>query len=249
MAEMLLINPRRRRASPKRRKTTAKRRRRNPIGALALRGRRSTMRVSGLSRRRRRRNPIGTIGRRIRRRRNPISLGGKLNTSRLLAMFKDAAIGGAGAIVMDVIQGQLNGFLPATFQTSKTTVGVGDALKAAVTAILGTVGAKATKGLSLKMAQGALAVQAYEILSSFMPATMTVGYGSPARIIQGSQRVGPTRGGMLQAYVQGRTPLLNGGGVAAYQRAGGRTALLNGAPGGMGRMSNAQAREGVSTFR
>lgn len=248
MAEMLLINPRRRRASPKRRKSTAKRRRRNPIGALALRGRRSTMRVSGLARRhRRRRNPIGTIGRRIRRRRNPISLGGKLNTNRLLAMFKDAAIGGAGAIVMDVIQGQLNGFLPATFQTSKTTVGVGDAVKAALTAILGTVGAKATKGLSLKMAQGALAVQAYEILSSFMPPTMTVGYGSPARIVQGSNRVGPTRGGMLQgvgAYQRpgGRTPLLNG--LGAYTH-GGKSPLLN----GMGRMSNAQAREGVSTFR
>lgn len=164
---------------------------------------------------------------------------GGLNTKGVMAMLKDAAIGGAGGVIMDAVMGQINGFLPASFQTNKTTIGVGDAVKAGITAILGQVLSKPTKGLSRKMAAGSLTIQAYDIMSSFMPATMTMGYASPATIIQGSARVGPTRGGMLQAYVKpGRTALLN-----AYQRAGGATPMLNG-----GR-SSVQAREGVSTFR
>jgi len=239
MAEMLLINPRRRRrkstGKAKRRRSTS-RRRRNPI-ALA----RASNPVA--RRRARRRNPIANLrlGRHRRRRRsNPIRLGG-LNGSRLMDLFKDAAIGGAGAIVMDVVQGQLNGFLPATFQTSRTEVGIGDAVKAVVTALLGTMGAKATKGLSLKMAKGALAVQAYEVLSAIVPSTMTLGYGSPARIVNGSQRVGPTRGGMLQAYQRpgGRTPLLSAAPLGAYVT--GRTPLLSG--------MTAQRREGVTSYR
>lgn len=247
MAEMLLINPRRRRASPKRR-TSAKRRRssvrrrRNPI-ALVSRASRGTRLRNPIARRGRRRNPIANLRIGRRRRRNPISLGG-LKSSTLLALFKEAAIGGAGAILMDVIQGQVNGFLPASFQTSKTTVGIGDAVKAGLTAVLGTVANKATKGLSMSMARGALAVQAYEILSAYVPSTLTLGYGSPAKIVNGSQRVGPTRAGMLQAYQRPgtKTPLLAG--VNAYTQ--GRTPLLSG---NMGRMSTAQAREGVSAFR
>lgn len=238
MSEMLLVNPRRRRkaaASSKRRARRASpRRRRNPIG-----GRRGSMKISGLSRHRRRRNPINNlrVGR-SRRRRNPISLGG-LSGKSLMQMFKDAAIGGAGAIGMDVIMGQVNGFLPVTFQTQKTVIGVGDAVKAGLTALLGTLGRKATKGLSMKLAAGALTVQAYELMSSLVPSTLTLGYASPARIVNGSARVGPTRSGMLQAYQRagGRSPLLN------QYLPPGRTPLLNG-----GRMS-AQQREGVSTFR
>lgn len=238
MAEMLLVNPRRRRKAAKSTKRRARRsttrRRRNPISRSAA------MPISG--RRRRRRNPIANLRRRSagRRRRNPISLGG-LSSKSLLSMFKDAAIGGAGAIAMDVIQGQVNGFLPASFQTSKTQIGIGDAVKAGLTAVLGTLGRKATRGLSMKMAAGALTVQAYELMSSLVPATMTLGYGSPARIINGSARVGPTRAGMLQ-------------GIAAYQRAGGKSPLLNAylAPGRTPLLnggSDALVREGVSTYR
>lgn len=238
--EMLLINPRRRRKSTTKRRSkragSTRRRRRNPIGP----SRSSTMSISGRRRRSRRRNPISVRRLVGRRRRNPIRLAG-LSSGSLIAMLKDAAIGGAGAVAMDAIMGQLNGFLPASFQTNKTTIGVGDAVKAAITALLGQVLSKPTKGLSRKMAAGSLTVQAYDILSSLVPTGMTMGYASPARIIQGSARVGPTAGGMLQgfgAYVKpGRTALLN-----AYQRAGGPTAMLNG-------RSNVQAREGVSTYR
>lgn len=235
---MLLINPRkRRRAAPKRRRTTAKR---NPISS----SRSMKARISGLSRHRRsrRRNPISAFSRiRRGRRRNPISLGG-LNKNTLMGLLKDAAIGGAGAITMDVVMGQLNGFLPASLQTQKTTIGVGDAVKAALTALLGTMLNKATKGLSMKMARGALTAQVYEIMSGLVPATMTMGYMSPAAIVQGTNRVGPTRGGMLQAYQRpgGRTPLLS-----AYLAPGTRSPMLN----RVGVMSGVQAREGVSTYR
>lgn len=229
--EMLLINPRRRR---KAKKASKRSRRRNPIAA-----RRSTMRISGLSRHRsRRRNPIASFGRR--RRRNPISLG-SVSSKNIVQILKDAALGGSGGILMDIVMGQLNGFLPASFQSSKTTIGVGDAVKAAVTVALGQVLAKPTKGLSKKLAAGALTVQAYEVLSSFVPATMTLGYASPAAIVNGSNRVGPTRAGMLQglnAYQRPgtRPPLLN-----AYTT--GRTPLLNGV------RTSVQQREGISTYR
>lgn len=233
--EMLLINPRRRRKSTTKRRSkrrAAPRRRRNPIGP----GRPSSMSLS--RHRRRRRNPISVRRMVGRRRRNPIRLAG-LSTNGIMAMLKDAAIGGAGAVAMDAIMGQINGFLPASFQTNKSTIGVGDAVKAGITAILGQVLAKPTKGLSRRMAAGSLTVQAYDIMSSFVPASMTMGYASPAVIVNGSARVGPTRGGMLQAYIKpGRTALLN-----AYQRPGGPTPMLNG-----GR-SSVQAREGVSTYR
>lgn len=152
-------------------------------------------------------------------------------------MLTDAAIGGAGAIAMDVIMGQVNGFLPPSFQTNPSTVGLGDAVKAVLTAFVGQALRKPTKGLSAKMAQGALSVQAYEIMSSFMPTGMSVGYASPAKIVNGSARVGPSRGGMLQAYLPrgSRSPMLN-----AYLPNGTRSPLLN---------KSVQQREGVSMFK
>ena len=87
---------------------------------------------------------------------------------------------------------------------------------------------KATKGMSGKAAKASLTVQFYDIAKSFVPATMTMGglgYGSPAMIADGTNRVGPIRRGMngrIGAYTAG-SPLLN-----AYTQPG-RTALLSGA--------------------
>lgn len=160
-----------------------------------------------------------------------------LNVKGFMSMFKDAAIGGAGAIAMDIAMGQINGFLPASFQTVKGQVSIGDAVKAGITAVLGQVLSKSTRGLSRRMAAGALTVQAYDIMTAFIPDTMTVGFSSPARIVQGSNRVGPTRAGMMMnAYVGAKPPLLN-----AYM-APGRTSMLN-------RASTTAQREGVTTYR
>lgn len=243
MAEMLLINPRRRkarRASPKRR-TAA--RRKNPVAALARRRRRNP--VASLARRVRRRNPIGNLRRASlagrRRRRNPIGVGG-LSKRGIMSMFKDAALGAAGSVAVDAAMGQINGFLPATLQRVPGTVGVGDAVKAALTVILGHAGRKLTKGASVKMAQGALTVQMADIAKQFLPASLTmggVGFYSPARIVNGTNRVGPIRKGVNQYMQPGVTPMLN-----QYTQPG-RTALLSGSVRGR----TAQSREGVTLYR
>jgi hypothetical protein len=217
MAEMLLINPRRRRkarrANPvrKARRTTARRRRSNPIA------------VAAAPRRSRRRNPIARARRRVmsRRRRIPISLGGGAS---MMNLVKDALIGGAGAVAFDAAFGQINKYLPASVQTTPGVVGVGDGVKAIITVLLGKALAKPTKGLSVKAAQASLVVQAHGIIKSFVPSSVPLAYYSPARVAQGTNRVGPLRQG-VNAYTRpnGGSPLLS-----AYMPAN-VTPLLNGA--------------------
>lgn len=217
MAEMLLINPRKRAA--KRRTTThAKRRvharRKNPIAKVHHK---------------RRHNPIAAMRRRVIRRRNPISMGGGYMTA-----IREALMGGAGALAMDVVFGQVNKFLPATMQTNATTVGAGDAVKAVITVFIGQALNKATRGFSKKAAQASLTVQAHAILTKTIgpsiSATLPLGYASPAVVASGTNRVGPIRKG-VNAYTGG-TPLLS-----AYNKPG-STPLLSGA----------RNREGVAVY-
>ncbi|MDE2020927.1 MAG: hypothetical protein KGJ13_11375 [Patescibacteria group bacterium] len=227
MAEMLLINPRGRRKAKRSVKRTSRARRRNPIAAVKHAVKR-------------RRNPIARVRRHVsRRRRNPISLG--VSRKDFLSEFKAALVGASGAVAVDMIMGQVNGYLPASLQVSSTTVGAGDAVKAALTVILGKVLNKSTRGMSGKMATGALTVQAHGIISAYLPASMKVagvGYRSPAQVTQGSARVGPIRPG-VNAYQGGRPPLLN-----AYSSG---NPLLNGSfSAGANSFSDAALREGVT---
>jgi len=246
MPELLLLNPRRRRKTARRNPVAAKvrrrsnprrrvARRRNPINRWKILG----APMSNPRRRRRRHNPIGL--RRAhhtsrRRRRNPIGLPG-MSARGMLGQFKDAFVGGAGSLIVDMVMGRINPYLPASLQTTDK-VGIGDAVKAVMTVLLGNALSRPTSGLSRRMAAGALVCQARDILSSLVPSTLTLGYASPARVINASARVGPVRsmahGNMVAAYTRpGVTPLLN-----AYMRPG-ATALLSG---GRGR---ARVREGV----
>ncbi len=224
MAELLLINPRKRRATAKR-KTAKRRVRRNPIAVAAAPKRRVA----------RRRNPIG-LGRVARRarRRNPI--GGGLKMGGIVAQLKQAAIGGAGAFAVDVAMGYAEGYLPASMRNSTTSVNSYDALKLAATIALGEVLNKPTKGLSRKMAMGAMTVQSYYIMSKLVPtgtfALAGVGYASPANIVRGSNRVNPIMSRMNAYTRPGVTPLLS-----AYQKPG-NSPMLNGG-------ANLRAREGV----
>ena len=201
MAEMLLINPRRRRktrraaatTTTRRRRRVASRRRRNPMPAIA--------RPVFSRRRRRMANPVARR-RVMRRRRNPI--GGRMGTGMLMSAIREAFVGGAGSVAVDLAMGQINKFLPATLKTVPGTVGAGDAVKAIITVMLGHFLSRPTRGLSRKMALGALTVQSANIIRSFVPATMAMGYASPARIVPGVNTVGPNMG----AYTGG-TPLLN----------------------------------------
>ncbi len=203
MAEMLLINPRKRgtRRAAKRRVV----RRKNPVTSMVVRRRKNPLAAM-----RRRRNPLA-------RRRNPI--GGMMGN--YMSSIREAVIGGAGALGMDLVYGQINSFLPAALKRVPGSIGAGDAVKAVITVALGGLLSKPTRGLSDKAAKASLTIQAYDIMKSFVPSGMTIGYASPALIAQGTNRVGPIRRGM-NAYTNG-TPLLN-----AYMSPG-KTALLSGA--------------------
>lgn len=250
MSKMLLINPRRRKSrkarSPAQKAATLRmlaanrarkspaRRRRNPISRSAVR--------TVMKRRARRSNPVATIT--SRRRRNPISLGG-VNVKSIMSAVKDAAIGAGGAIGMDALMAKVSPMLPPSLQLTPGSVGAGDAVKALLTILAGKLLAKPTKGLSVKMAQGSLTVQAHGILSQFVPAGLGLGFYSPATIVNGSQRVGPnrqlTRGNMNAYIAPGSTPLLSGKRVGAYMTPG-ASPLLSG-------NTDARRRENVTQYR
>lgn len=222
MAELLLLNPRRRRRASSKAKRRSPRRRRNPINTIKYRPAR------------RRSNPIRAMRRRFgRRRRNPISLRGMTGT--LMTQLRDAAIGAGGAIAVDVLMGKLNPMLPASMQRVPGTIGAGDAVKAVITVLLGKLLSKPTRGLAGKAAQGALTVQLHGMLSTFVPAGLALGYYNPAQVVNYSGRVGPIRRGAngMARYVQpGVTPLLSG--VDRYVR-----------PGVSPLLSSAREREGA----
>jgi hypothetical protein len=225
MAEMLLINPRRRKAArkatSKRRVRRASARRRNPIAAVARR----VMR---------RRNPIGMMKRRVmRRRRNPIGMGGRLGMSSVIGMVRDGLMSGVGAVAFGVVHGQIQKYLPAALRVVPGRIGAGDAVKALITVVLGQALSGVTRGFSKKAAAASLTVQMHDLVKGYVPATLPLGglgYMSPSAIAMGTNRVGPIRRGM-NAYTTG-TPLLS-----AYTSGG--TQLLNGA----------RSREGVTAIR
>jgi hypothetical protein len=209
-AKLVAMNRRR----PMKRRMAANRRRgrrSNPINIITARARRPARRMS---------NPLGRRGHR-RRRHNPISLGG-VSARGILGQVKDALIGAGGAVVVDAAYARLSPMLPASLQRMPGSVGAGDAVKALFTILAGKLLSRMTRGMSNRLAQGALTVQAHGIVSAMLPPGL-LGYYSPARIVQGSNRVGPTRGGMNAYLPPGtRSPLLN-----AYTRPG-VTPLLSG---------------------
>lgn len=235
MAQMLILNPRgrrkARRAAPKakRRSTSHRRARRHnpfPLALSPARHHRRGRRHGAVMHRRRRRNPIG--GHRM---------GG--GTS-VVALLKDALIGGAGALAVDLGWGQINPHLPAALQTSQTGVGMGDAVKAGATVLLWRYVKNPTVR---KAAMGALITQVRDIASTFVPQGMAVaglGYFVPGRVVNASARIGPN-----QAIQRSVSPLLN-----RYLRPG-VTPLLNAAQPGTpsaarpSHSSDTAIREGV----
>lgn len=238
MAEMLLINPRRRtRKARKAGRSAAQRaatrrlvamnrsrrraRRRNPAPAavVAMNPRRRRMA--------RRSNPV----RMVRRRRNPALLGG-FSFRTVINAVKEAAIQGGGAVAFGLVHGKIQEMLPDNLKVIPNQVGIGDALKAGLTVLIGSVLNGPTRGLSMRAATGALTVQAYELIKTQLPSGYTLGYMTPGVITQGQANVGPDRG-MVGRYTQpGATPLLN-----RYTQPG-ASPLLNGNP--------ARLREGVT---
>jgi len=239
MAEMLLINPRRRtrrkakRAAPARRRRNPlalarvmpRRRRRNPIAAV----------------RRRRHNPIGAMRRRVMRRRNPAMLGGYMGAIR------EALMDGFGAVAIDYAYHMIAKAIPGTagsmLTPNPTSVGAADAVKAVLTVVLGNALNGVTRGFSRKAAKASLTVQSYQIMKKVLPAQISsnlsgLGYMTPAVVTSGyGTRIGPIRGQMGVYTAPGAgLPLLS-----AYTSSGSASPLLSG--------SSARMREGTSMYR
>ncbi len=188
MGQLMLINPRKRKA----RKASPKRRvRRNPVAAAAP------------AKRRVRRNPISARQmRRVRRtRRNPVGGG-------IMPQIMGAMVGGAGAVAVDVISGFLP--LPATMRTGMmrhvTMAGLGLAVGMFAKPLLGRAAAQ--------MGSGAMTVAAYGLLkdmtAGMLPGSVAVipgsavaglGYASPTPVL-GEYITGPGSRGMGE-YITG----------------------------------------------
>jgi hypothetical protein len=237
MAQMLLINPAKRRTV---KRSAAKKRRKNPSPAQrAARAKFAAMSRArsanpARKRARRRRNPVAVAVRRRRnpigvsmarkmtrsyRRRNPIGMGGSLfNFRSYFATMKDAAVMGAGAVAMDVGYSYINRMLPAMLQRTPGSVTAGDAVKAVLTVMIGRLLAKPTRGLSQKAAMGALTVQAYNITASMLPASMPVnglGWSNAGRVVPGGFGGGrTTQNGNRQAFNPQQLAMIQNGGVS-----------------------------------
>ncbi len=204
MSELLLVNPRKRRAAAKRK--TAKRRvrraapRRSPVVVMANPSpRRRRSRLSTL------RTKVRSVRRKYKR--NPFP---SLSTSGIAAMAKGAALGAVGAIAVDVVFGQVQSYLPASMQSPVDATGALNPLyfvaKGAAAVVLGKLGAKVTKHATT-MAEGSLTVSAYEALRSFVPSSLTLGYVAPA--MQVGRRPAAARPAMGQ-YLSGyKAPVNN----------------------------------------
>jgi hypothetical protein len=240
MAEMLLINPRRRTRRKAKRAAPA-RRRRNPLALARVMPRRRRRNPIAAVRRARRRNPIGAMRRRVMRRRNPAMLGGYMGAIR------EALMDGFGAVAIDYAYNMIAKAIPGTagsmLKPNPTSVGAADAVKAVLTVVLGNALNGVTRGFSRKAAKASLTVQSYQIMKKVLPAQITgnlsgVGYYSPAMIADGGNtRIGPIRG-QMGAYLpsSSATPLLS-----AYTASGSASPLLSG--------SGARMREGTSLYR
>jgi hypothetical protein len=241
MAEMLLINPRRRTRRKAKRAAPA-RRRRNPLALARVmpRRRRRANPIAAVRRRARRRNPIGMMKRRVMRRRNPAMLGGYMGAIR------EALMDGFGAVAIDYAYNMIAKAIPGTagsmLKPNPTSVGAADAVKAVLTVVLGNALNGVTRGFSRKAAKASLTVQSYQIMKKVLPSQITgnlsgVGYYSPAMIADGGNtRIGPIRGQMGAYLPSGATPLLS-----AYTSSGSASPLLSG--------SGARMREGTSLYR
>lgn len=162
MQEILLLNPARR---PKKRRANPSRRThaKNPVR------RRVHHKVHALK------------AHHHRRRRNPITLKGE----GIGDMTKNAMLAGAGSVAVDALMGQIRSMLPSSVQT-----GYGySAVKAAISVALGIVGKKILGPKAIRMAEGALTVQAANLITGFVPTSMTM--AGRARIVgQGGQMKG-----------------------------------------------------------
>lgn len=150
MAEILLVNPRRR----KRRKSRARRRKHRKVS----RRRRRNVAVNPRRRRRRRRNP--KYRRVSRRRRNPVSLRGF--GGKIMPTVKKGVIGAGGGLLLDLLLGYTKDKLPEQLQTGYGLT----ATKVIGAVLVGIVGNMALRGKGGDLAVGAMTVVLHDELKA-----------------------------------------------------------------------------------
>lgn len=207
MAQLMLLNPAKRRRARKPR-TAAQRaatkrmiaanRRSHGVNPRRRRARRSTA-LAVNPRRRRRAMRAATVHHRRRARRNPAGAGG----TTMMGMVMAGGIGAAGALAVDYLFG-LSAVSSMTGTLSPTMVNVA---KAAAGVALGIVGGKLIgRATAARMAQGTITVAAYKIGADAMTnAGMTLGYISPAMQMTAVRRRRLPSPGMAQYINSGRS--------------------------------------------
>jgi hypothetical protein len=174
MAELLLLNPRRRRKARKARSHRRVKRRRHVARAAPVRRRRrrSVMRVRRNPRRRRHYARVHRVHRNPRRRyrRNP-SFGSL--TSGILPTFKAGAVGAVGGLLNNILYGYLGptqfNILPSVVTGSPAIVALYQALQAIG---LGVVAKKVAPAYARDLAVGAMTVAIYGFAKTQLAAAM-----------------------------------------------------------------------------
>lgn len=191
MSQLLLINPRRRRRHAKKRRARSHRR----MSAKQLKyfgprkARRRTITVPTFSNPKRRRRSA----RRASARRSYRRFSGAVRASLpgVLQTVKAGFIGGAGAIAVDALYAQAGRVLPASVMSRYNADGSLNltyyGAKAAVAIGAGVAlqrFAPGMKGWASQAIAGSMTVMAYEVLRTYMPASVPLGYFNPAMVTE-----------------------------------------------------------------
>lgn len=207
MSNLLLIhpNPRKKRRSAAQKAATAKMLAAN---RAKRRGRRSaTATVSATPKRKYRRSVIRrakSATRRYSRRAGAMLRG--FSTGGIVPMVKNAGIGAAGAIGVDIAYGAASKFLPDSVKSPMAADGGMNyayyAAKGALAIGVGMIAGKVVSpSIASKMAEGSLTVTLHDAMKAMIPAdSVPMGYASSARIARG----GNVR--RLSEYVRSNAP-------------------------------------------
>lgn len=193
--QLLLINPRKRRAGTKRRSAAQKAATARLVAFnRAKRGGHAKRRTSAKRRtvRHYATNPAIRKARRRSYKRNPsarrrssgaaggVSMG--FTSAKLMGAVKSAGIAAGGALAVDYAYGFIKSYLPESMQSPVDSAGAMNPLyylaKGLAAVAIGVFGGKVVSPrIAAKMAEGSLVVTAYTALRNVLPATISAGLG------------------------------------------------------------------------
>ena len=203
MSQLLILNPRKRRAGAKRRRPmTAKqrmyfgKRRKSPARKPRVIVRRRSRRVVTVMANPRRRRRAAVMSRR-RMRRNPVSARRmSFSLGSLKTTFMDAGTGAVGAVLVDVAMGQIAPRLPVNMVTPT----IYPFIKGGVAVLLGVLGSRVLGQHAAKMATGSLTCTMHEVMRSYVAGVAPLGYINSGRVVRGGPR---QLSGMGQRHLSG----------------------------------------------